>query len=173
VHYFYRSEWNQALDGYETILPARAMAYVVALFNSMVLDFVVRRKVGMHVTKSVMSTLPVADVPLDAGPGAEIVRLSARLSCQGAEFAELADVLGCDYGPLGLVNERAMRAELDARVALLYGLSAPQLELVMEDFRQSADPDGSPVRPDEAYKEMIRREFGRLAGEDEGDAPAA
>jgi N-6 DNA Methylase len=172
VHYFYRSEWNQALDGYETILPASAMAYIVGVFNSLVLDFVVRRKVGMHVTKSVMSTLPVVDVPLDAGPGAEIIRLSARLSCQGAEFAELAGVLGCEYGPLGVDDERAMRAELDARVALLYGLSAPQLELVMADFRQSADSEGSPVRPDDDYKDLVRREYGRLidAG---GDPPAA
>ena len=41
------------------------------LLNSLVLDFVVRRKVGTHVTKSVMSTVPIADVPLDSGPGAE------------------------------------------------------------------------------------------------------
>ena len=68
MHFFYRSEWNQARNGYETILPARAMVYVVGLFNSLVLDFVIRRKVGSHVTKSIMATVPVADVPSTADP---------------------------------------------------------------------------------------------------------
>ena len=68
-------------------------------------------------------------------------------------------------------EERALRAELDARVARLYGLSAAQLDLVLADFRQSADADGSPVRPDEEYKALVRREFARLGG-DEGTAPA-
>jgi hypothetical protein len=82
-------------------------------------------------------------------------------------------VLGTECGPLPRARERALRAELDARVARLYGLSAVHLDLVLANFRQSADSEGSPVRPDEAYKDMVRREFARLAGEDEGDAPAA
>jgi hypothetical protein len=61
-------------------------------------------------------------------------------------------------------QERALRAELDARVACLYGLSANQLDLVLADFRQTADAEGSPVRPDEDYKDLVRREFGRLSG---------
>jgi len=173
IHYFYRSEWNEARNGYETILPARAMAYLVGLLNSLVLDFVVRRKVGSHVTKSVMATVPVADVPLDSGPGATIAALSARLTCRSADFVELAGVLGCECGPLAPWEEQALRAELDARVARLYGLSAAHLELVLADFRQSADSEGSPVRPGDGYKHMVRREFARLASEGEGGAPAA
>ena len=90
--------------------------------------------------------------------------LSARLTCRAQEFADLADVLGIECGPLSHREERALRAELDARVACLYGLSASQLDLVLADFRQSADAEGSPVRPDENYKDLVRREFGRLSG---------
>ena len=171
IHYFYRSQWNEARNGYQTILPAGAMAYLAGLLNSMVLDFVVRRKVDAHVTKSVMATAPIADIPLDSGPGAEIVGLSARLTCRSPDFAELAEVLGCESGPPKPGQERALRAELDARVARLYGLSATQLDLVLADFRQSADADGSRVRPDDEYKALVRREFARL-GRDEGTAPA-
>jgi len=100
IHFFYRSEWNVLGNGYQTILPAPAMVYVVGLLNSLVLDFVVRRKAGSHVTKSIMATLPIADVPLDHGPGAEVVRLSARLTCRSQEFAELAQVLDVECAPL-------------------------------------------------------------------------
>jgi hypothetical protein len=148
------------------------MVYVVGLLNSLVLDFVVRRKVSSTLTKSVMSTLPIADVPLGHGPGAQVVRISARLTCRSPEYAELAGVLGSECGPLSHQEERELRAELDARVARLYGLSAAQLDWVLADFRQSADPDGSPVRPDDGYKALVRREFARLGG-DEGTVPAA
>ncbi|KAA9374847.1 N-6 DNA methylase [Microbispora cellulosiformans] len=164
VHFFYRSSWNHVKGGYETILGAEAMVYVVALMNSLVLDFIVRRKAGSHVTKSIMASLPVADVPLDRGPGAEIVRLSARLTCRAPEFDELAEVLGVECAPLSKAEERDLRAELDARVAHLYGLSADHLELILADFKQSADSEGSPVRPDEEYKHLVRSHFMRLDG---------
>jgi hypothetical protein len=172
IHYFYRSQWNEARNGYQTILPAPAMAYLAGLLNSLVLDFVVRRKVDAHVTKSVMATVPIADVALHHGPGAEIVTLSARLSCRSAEYAELAEVLGTECGPISRARERAMRAEIDARVAHLYGLSAAHLDLVLANFKQSADSEGSPVRPDDDYKDLVRREYRRLAIA-EGDSPAA
>jgi len=162
LHFFYRSAFDHAADGYRTVLPATAMVYVVGLLNSLVLDFVARRKVSSTVTKAVMSTLPIADVPLDYGPGAQIARLSGRLTCRGPRFAELAEVLGTECGPLSRQEQRALRAELDARVACLYGLSASQLDLILADFRQSADSEGSPVRPDEDYKNLVRREFARL-----------
>jgi hypothetical protein len=164
LHFFYRSAFDHAADGYRTVLPAPAMVYVTGLLNSLVLDFVVRRKVSSTVTKSVMSTLPVADVPLDYGPGAQVVRISARLTCRGPEYAELAALLGSECGPLSREDERQLRAELDARVASLYGLSADQLELVLADFRQSADSEGSRVRPSDQYKDLVRAEFARLSG---------
>ena len=162
LHFFYRSVFDHAADGYRTVLPAAAMVYIVGLLNSLVLDFVARRKVSSTVTKAVMSTLPIADVPLEYGPGAQLARLSARLTCRGPEFAELAGVLGAECAPLSRQEQRVLRAELDARVACLYGLSAHQLDLVLADFRQSADAEGSPVRPDEDYKNLVRGEFARL-----------
>lgn len=163
VHYFYRSAWDSEARGYRTVLGAEAMVYVVALMNSLVWDFIVRRKASAHVTKSIMATLPVADVLLDQGAGAQIVSISGRLVCRTPEFEELARVLGIECAPISKKEERDLRAQLDARVAQLYGLSDQHLELILADFRQSADPDGSPVRPDEEYKQLVRGHFARLA----------
>ncbi|MGQ4383540.1 Eco57I restriction-modification methylase domain-containing protein [Streptomyces sp. SAS_270] len=164
LHFFYRSTFDPATDGYHTALSAEAMVYVVALLNSVTLDFIVRRKVSSTVSKSVMSTLPIADIPLDRGPGAEIVRRSARLTCRTSEFDELADALGVECGPLLRKEESELRSELDALVAHVYGISAPQLEMILADFRQSASMEGSLVRPSEEYKELVREHFARLAG---------
>jgi hypothetical protein len=109
-----------------------------------------------------MATLPIADVPLDGGTGAEVVRRSARLTCRSADFAELAEVLAVGCGPLSYEEERTLRAGLDALIAHLYCLSEEHLELVLADFWQSAGAEGSPVRPDEDYKDLVRREFAQL-----------
>lgn len=162
-HFFYRSAFDFKADGYRTVLPADAMVYVVALLNSLTLDFVARRKVSSNVSKAVMATLPIADTPLDRGLGKAVVELSGRLTCRTSEFKELADVLGVECGPLAKGTEQALRAELDARIAHLYGLSQTQLELVLADFDQSASGEGSPVRPGQAYKQLVRDEFARLA----------
>ncbi|MEV6985432.1 hypothetical protein AB0M95_29800 [Sphaerisporangium sp. NPDC051017] len=100
VHYFYRSSFDLAHDGYRTVLSAEAMVYVVALINSLVWDFLVRRKASLHVTKSIMATLPIADVSLKVAPGVQIVALSGRLTCRVVEFDELAEVLGVECEPL-------------------------------------------------------------------------
>jgi hypothetical protein len=105
----------------------------------------------------------VADVPLDSDPGKAVVDLSARLTCRTPEFKELADVLRVECGPLSKEAERALRAELDARVAHLYGLSKHQLDAILADFDQSASSEASPVRPSEEYKRLVREEFDRLA----------
>jgi hypothetical protein len=164
IHYFYRSSWDFAADGYRTLMSAHAMVYLVGLMNSMVLDFVVRRKAGSHVTQSIMSSVPIVDVPLDEGPGLEVVRLSGRLTCRTLEFDELADVLGVECAPLTLETERQLRAELDARIAKLYDLSQQQLDLVLADFRQTESAESSPVRPDDEYKDLVRRHFEIFAG---------
>ncbi|GGX29711.1 hypothetical protein GCM10010297_58900 [Streptomyces malachitofuscus] len=164
MHFFYRSVFDHTANGYRTCLSSEAMAFVVALLNSLTLDFVVRRKVSSTVSKAIMSTLPVPDVPLDHGDGAEVVRVSGRLTCRTPEFRELAEVLGVECAPLAKDEEYNLRAELDARVAHLYGLSASQLDLILADFRQSADSEGSPVRPGEEYKQLVREHFARLAG---------
>ncbi|MEU9155751.1 N-6 DNA methylase [Streptomyces sp. NPDC048417] len=164
LHFFYRSTWDPAVNGYRTILGADSMVYVVALLNSLVMDFIVRRKASSSITKSIMATLPIADVLLDSGPGLEVVRLAARLTCRHPAFDELASALGVACAPLSKGEEHNLRAELDARVAHLYGLSAKHLELILADFRQSAGAEGSPVRPDEEYKDSVRKHFARLTG---------
>ncbi|WP_406484936.1 Eco57I restriction-modification methylase domain-containing protein [Streptomyces sp. NBC_01563] len=164
MHFFYRSVFDHAANGYRTCLDSKAMVFVVALLNSLTLDFIVRRKVSSTVSKAIMSTLPVPDVPLNQGGGAEVVRVSGRLTCRTPEFRELAEALDVECAPLAKEEEYSLRAELDARVARLYGLSAAQLELILADFRQSADTEGSPVRPGEEYKQLVREHFARLAG---------
>ncbi|MGI8810546.1 MAG: Eco57I restriction-modification methylase domain-containing protein [Acidimicrobiales bacterium] len=157
--FFHRSVCDDPVVGYRTILDARAMVFLAGVLNSLVLDFVARRKVTAHLTKSILATLPVPETDLETGLGAEVVALSGRLTCRSPAFEDLAGVLGVSCAPLDHRTETGLRADLDAAIAHLYGLSADHLELVLADFRRSEATESSPVRPDEAYKELVRAAF--------------
>jgi hypothetical protein len=139
------------------------MLYLCGVLNSLVMDFVVRRKVTGHLTKSIMATLPIPDPPPASQRRAAIVDRAGRLTCRSPAFDDLAGVLGVPCGPLGRDEEVRLRVELDAHVAHLYGLSKDQLVRVLADFRRSRG-EGTPVPPDDAYKAAVLDAFDRLRG---------
>jgi hypothetical protein len=163
VPFFHRSIRDDPTTGYRTLMDAASMLYLCGVLNSLVLDFVARRKVTAHLTKSIMATLPIPD-PL---PGSErqaaIVGLAGRLTCQSPAFDDLADVLDVPCVPLDHSEVVRLRVELDAHVAHLYKLSKDQLIRVLTDFRRSRG-EGTPVPPDDAYKAAVLDAFERLRG---------
>jgi len=63
-----------------------------------------------------------------------IARKTAQLVSTTGEFAELKKYLGIEHGLPG-ENERALaRAQLDAMVAKLYGLTKEELAVILEKF---------------------------------------
>jgi hypothetical protein len=160
--FLHRSSQDDPVSGYRTLLDASSMLYLCGVFNSLVVDFVVRRKVTAHLTHSIMATLPIPDPPPDSTRRAAIVALAGRLTCRSPAFDDLAGVLQVPCGPLARADEVCLRAELDAHVAHLYGLSKDQLVRLLADFRRSRG-EGTPVSPDDAYKQTVVDYFDRGA----------
>jgi Eco57I restriction-modification methylase len=94
-------------------LPLRAQHFLCGLFNSFVVNYLVRMRVTMHVTTATVEQLPIPTE--EAGPGAF------------AEIAALARLLSRRPDPFAL-------ARLNARVAELYQLSTAEFEHVLETF---------------------------------------
>ncbi len=96
-----------------TALPARLQWYMCGLFNSFVVNYLVRMRVSTHVTTAIVERLPVPS----AGEAPGAVR----------EIAGLARVLSRRADP-------AAAARLQARVATLYRLSGAEFEHVLRTF---------------------------------------
>jgi len=96
-----------------TPLPSSAQHLLCGLFNSFVVNYLVRLRVTMHVTTGMVERLPI--------PTAE----SAPAACR--EIAGLARVLARRKDP-------AAFARLNARVAELYQLSAGEFEHILSTF---------------------------------------
>ncbi len=161
VPFFHRSVQDDPQVGYRTLMDARSMLYLCGVLNSLVLDFVVRRKVSSALTKSMMATLPIPDPPLDSSRRVAIVALAGRLTCRSPAFKELAEVVGVPCEPLNHEEEVRLRVDLDAHVAHLYGLSREQVVRVLADFRKSKG-EGTPVPPDDDYKHAVLTAYDRL-----------
>ena len=68
-----------------------------------------------------------------------VVELSGRLAAVDDRYAEWADAVGVEYGPLGEDTKQQMIYELDAVVAHLYGLAREHVEIIFETFHEGWD----------------------------------
>ena len=96
-----------------TALPSRDQHFLCGLFNSLVVNYLVRLRVTTHVTTATVEQLPM--------PTPDTAPAAAR------EIAGLARLLA------GRRNAAAL-ARLNARVAALYQLSAEEFEHILGTF---------------------------------------
>jgi hypothetical protein len=125
----------------------------LGLMNSLLLDWQARRFVEINLNFFILEGLRVP--ALDDDTFDTIAGAAARLSCPDERFAEFAAATGVEYGPLDPDERERLRAEIDARVAWAWGLTAEELEVVLSDFTLDAVP--------EAYRRRVRERLAELA----------
>lgn len=115
-------------------LPASTMAYLCGVFNSFSLDFALRFKVTSHVSQFYVYQLPVPRL-MPGDPRLEaIAERVGRLVCIGPEFDALRrELLGDVHAHVATDEEerQALKNEIDALVAHLYGLSEDDLAHIL------------------------------------------
>ncbi len=130
-----------------------AQAACLGVLNSLVFDWQARRFAEIHVSFFILDDLrlPNLDDPTFRALGGA----AARLSCPDDRFAHFAAATGVDVGPLDDEESALQRAEIDARVARAWQLSADELEVVFRDFTLGAVPA--------VYRDRVRARFAELA----------
>ena len=126
-----------------------AWAYLVwlCIANSCAMDFLVRKKVALKMSYTIVDSLPFPRLKKDDPLAKELVLLGAYLTCTGAEMANYWDDLAKDgWVPLrsaqneipGVLEDRErhrLRAEIDAIVAKqVFGLTEMELDYALDSF---------------------------------------
>jgi hypothetical protein len=119
----------------------------LAAANSFCMDYLARMKATLHVTMTLVDSLPIPRLLRERPHTSRIVELAALLTCTGPEMGGAWDELSRDGwlpartatgvvpGIVGEIERAEARAELDAIVARhLFGLSRDELVYVLDTF---------------------------------------
>lgn len=120
----------------------------LAVANSFCADFLVRKKVTLHVTFSILDSLPFPRFDLDDPAVQRIARLALRLTCTSPEMTDYWNRIAADQGwgapveqgsgPPGITDPDTRglaRAEIDAIVArCFFDLSRDELASILDTF---------------------------------------
>ncbi|MGE3841581.1 MAG: N-6 DNA methylase [Vicinamibacterales bacterium] len=117
----------------------------LAAANSFVMDFLVRMKVSLTMALTILDSLPFPRLASNDASARRLVERALRLTCTGPEMGGLWDEFArasivpsrkADQVPGALDEEQRirLRAEIEAELAGLYGLSKDELEYVLDSF---------------------------------------
>ena len=115
-------------------------AFVLAVMSSIPFDWCARRFVDKNLTLTIANGLPVPQPELSSPLRRRLIELAARLAAHDNRFADWATEVGV---PVGSLREEPQRSdaihEIDAIVALLYGLDEGELVHIFETFHRGWD----------------------------------
>lgn len=114
-------------------------AYLLGVMASIPFDWYARRWVEITLSFELLKPMPVPR-PLRANPRRNrATEIAGRLAAVDSRFAAWAATVGVPVGSVTEVERPDLLAELDAVVALLYGLSRDQVEHVFATFHRGWD----------------------------------
>ena len=144
-NYFNGKEFVQALSLRETMC-------LCGLFNSIVVDFIIRHRVGLHATMSIVSELPIPRLKEDDKYFSEIVQCVGKLICITSDYDELKKQAKIKKGETDEKIREEITAQLNAYVAKIYGVNGKELQYILGLFHLISD----------SLKEKIVEEFNKL-----------
>jgi hypothetical protein len=129
--------------------------FLCAVWNSFVIDWILRQKVTTTLNFFYLYQLPIPRLKAKDTAFAPIVSRAARLTCVSPEFDTLAKEVGLKrHQPLDPAERARLRAELDGLVAHLYGLTEEEFVHILGAFPLVDDATKSAAR--NAYRDVER-----------------
>ncbi|GAB4044323.1 Eco57I restriction-modification methylase domain-containing protein [Spirosoma jeollabukense] len=140
-----------------SVLTNSEVLLIPTLLNSLIVDYYARQVVSANINMFYLYQLPVPRLQVSDKWFAELVSRAAKLICTTPEFAALwADVMQTpwtpDSGVTDVAERNTLRAEIDAIVATLYGLTEEEFTYILTTFPLVA----------EAQKQATLTEFTKL-----------
>lgn len=111
-------------------------AYLLGILTSIPLDWYARRFVERNLNYFILNPFPIPRAPRTHPLWKRVVANAGRLAAADKRYATWARAVDVGCGPLEEAEKDDLILELDAAVALLYGLSEGQLVHVFETFHE-------------------------------------
>jgi hypothetical protein len=121
-------------DDFPYPVPFKILCYLCGILNSFTVDFVIRHKVSSDVNYFYVEQLPLPRLNDGNTFYEEIVKRVARLTAITEEYEKFAEEMSVKLGPLQESERQEMIAEINAIVALLFGLNLEDLKHILSTF---------------------------------------
>ncbi|MCS3655154.1 hypothetical protein GGQ08_003245 [Salinibacter ruber] len=135
----------------------RDESYVLGVMSSIPFDWYSRRFVETHLNFHVLNALPIPRPGRKSQLRQRVMKISGRLAAIDERYAEWADAVGVEYGPVDKEEKQEKVYELDAVVSHLYGLSREHVEVIFQTFHEGWDHRERLERVLEYYDEWAGR----------------
>jgi hypothetical protein len=125
---------------------SKQLLFITSVLNAFVADWFMRQRVTCHCSFFYMNQLPVPRLTAKDAAFRPIVERSAKLVCTAPEFDVLAKevfggrALSKTVGVTEPYERAQLRAELDALVGHLYGLTETEFAHILSTFPLVPDP---------------------------------
>ena len=149
--YFNGTEFEKAIS-YDTLL------FLCGVFNSFVIDYLMRQKIQSHATMSHVLELPIPRYSEKDEYFTEIVQDVGSLVCGEPEFEDLKKDVKIERIASTSDERNAAMARINAKVAKIYGLTENELKYILSKFSDSM----SVVVPNQPLKDYTLEEFVKL-----------
>nr|WP_255447807.1 hypothetical protein [Picosynechococcus sp. PCC 11901] len=126
------------------------MLMLCALWNSFVVDFMLRQRVSANINFFYVYQLTIPRLQKGDQWFDEIVERAAKLICTTPEFDDLAAEVGLSSHKNGVTDEAErgkLRAELDGIIAHLYGLTESEFTHILSTFPSLPKKPNKPPSP--------------------------
>ena len=134
-HFISNSLYGVHIESKNSHQNNRYMLLLQAFFNSFVVDYFIRQKVSANINKKYITPLHIPRLTEKDNYFKELVERSAKLTCIGKEFDELADEIGIARGGITNQEERwKIQGEIDAIAAYIYGLTKKEFWYILDTF---------------------------------------
>lgn len=133
------------------------LIFCCAMFNSFVVDYLIRYSVSQNLTMFFIYQLSVPRLTDNDQEFIKIVDRAAQLICTTSEFDDLSKEVGLknnNYGVIETTERVKIRAELDGLIAHLYGLTEEEFTHILSTFPLVPDP--VKVATHNAYRDVER-----------------
>ena len=144
-NYFNGKEFQEAV-------PLSVTAFMCGLFNSFVIDFIIRQRISLHATMSHILELPIPRYSEKDPYFSEIVQNVGSLICTSPEFDSLKKELQIKKGVTDLQERERLMAQISAYTAKIYDLTKEELEYILSTFSEKNQP----------LKQRVLEEFNKL-----------
>jgi len=126
----------------------KQLCFLCGVMNSFVIDYLLRQKVSANINMFYFLETPIPRIS-SGKDFDEIARKTAQLVATTDEFSELKKELGMNNPVSSDADRMKVRAQIDAMVAKLYGITKDELEYVLTKFPNA----------DERQKKLVLEEY--------------